>query len=422
MINRSGTKKLFMQHKIAGSNRLRLEEDTVITKRLKMGDSVKVLEQTPISDEKSVDVQSKMYPSHRTRMPVDIDIKIESDPRDGDDWCIGGDISKQDDKLQNVELDSNGANSNIFDNCVPTEYTIEFVDEDCKFDKVYCKVGNNTMIDESENKGRENNNSYNQNNNNLHTQEENKCDVLTVKELIDVKSKDHIKDFIKKIEKIEKDTKAAFEDTNPYNNKCLTKRRHSCTICNKEYTYKTWRSHIKNVHGDKNHECAICGAKFKCERYLKKHNLYWHENGIKASQRPNRQSCPECPKTFKNSDSLGQHIKNCHANQVECELCFSRLKSPAYLKTHMRRVHYDDGKVHKCKICCKKFKSSRQVKIHVKNLHPDTLHPCPNCIRLFGNASQLTIHLKKCKPNFDPTDDSNGKVDEIDETVDLTVD
>ncbi|KAI5634458.1 hypothetical protein NE865_12791 [Phthorimaea operculella] len=352
------------------------------------------MEQSPIADDETVDVQYKMYPSHRTKMPVDIQIKIESDTIDGDDWRIDEDINKQDVKLHDDILDSNEAHLNIFDYFSPIT---TFLKQDDMLQHIRVLHGTT----------------------NQYKSLTSKRSLTTVKELIDDDDKATAR-YNDIVEEIEKKSKAALED----NDKCLTEQRHSCTICNKEYSYKYWHSHMKDVHGDKNHECTICGAKFTCERYLRKHKLYRHENGIKASQKPNRQACPECPKTFKNSDCLGQHIKNCHANEVECQLCFKRLKSTAYLKTHMRRVHYDDdGKVHRCKICCKKFKSPRQVKIHVINLHPDTLHPCPHCTRKFYKAAELTNHVKKCKPKNESTIiNSKGKKDEVDLTIDLTID
>lgn len=157
----------------------------------------------------------------------------------------------------------------------------------------------------------------------------------------------------------------------------ITKQEHTCEICSKTYTYKSWFSHMKEVHGQLKLKCEKCNFTFKCEQYLKRHILFTH-HGLRPPWRyrryDNNQSdeveCSECSKKFCNKYSLTTHIRNCHSKERhQCKICKSVLKSKTYLMTHMKRVHYDDGKLHSCDICGKMFKSPRYVRIHIKNSH-----------------------------------------------------
>ncbi|KAL0852770.1 hypothetical protein ABMA27_012584 [Loxostege sticticalis] len=150
----------------------------------------------------------------------------------------------------------------------------------------------------------------------------------------------------------------------------VSKTLHQCKICGKIQTYKTWHSHMKEVHGTDEFECSVCSAIFKCARYLRKHFYSIHLNRkFKGySQTEGNVKCSLCPAVLRCKNALKTHMRNCHSEKAQCSICKSVLKSQAYLHAHMRRVHYNDGKEHKC-YCGKKFPSPRYLKIHKKNTH-----------------------------------------------------
>ncbi|XP_028169334.1 GDNF-inducible zinc finger protein 1-like [Ostrinia furnacalis] len=149
----------------------------------------------------------------------------------------------------------------------------------------------------------------------------------------------------------------------------VTKELHECKICGKIQTYKTWHSHMKEVHGTEEYECSVCSAVFKCARYARKHIYSIHMNKkFKGSRQIEgvEVKCTLCPAILKSKYALSTHMRNCHSEKAQCEICQSVLKSRSYLLIHMNRVHYNDGKEHKCH-CGKKFRSPRYLKIHMKN-------------------------------------------------------
>ncbi|RVE48370.1 hypothetical protein evm_006931 [Chilo suppressalis] len=151
-----------------------------------------------------------------------------------------------------------------------------------------------------------------------------------------------------------------------------SKSLHRCHVCSKVFTYKAWHGHLTQVHGDAKFQCDLCGMKFKAKRYLRRHILYVHEGLLRHGPKKTTKAtedvkCSQCPAVFKHKISLHLHVKNCHCEKVQCDKCLSILKK-SNLPNHIRRVHYNDGKVHKC-YCGKTFRSPRYLKVHVKNSH-----------------------------------------------------
>lgn len=170
---------------------------------------------------------------------------------------------------------------------------------------------------------------------------------------------------------------------------------YNCELCNKQFSsYKVWHGHKKEVHGNKQILCEICNKYFKCRRYYVRHKTEIHGEN-KIGKKKGHYKCKECNAVFTSIDSLGQHKNNVHQNEnVACEICDSTFKSKNYLRSHIARVHYDDGKQHKCKICQKTFKSPRYLRVHMKNSHKgSTKFRC--CAKNFGNEIDLEEHSKK---------------------------
>ncbi|KAL4714844.1 hypothetical protein ACJJTC_002703 [Scirpophaga incertulas] len=177
---------------------------------------------------------------------------------------------------------------------------------------------------------------------------------------------------------------------------------HQCKYCRKELTFENWYSHEIKLHcskyknNKKRFKCATCQLKYRTLTYFKRHFLFIHcgiersggyghirnavireqKNGYVITEFEMRKKltgnqdeikCSLCPAVLANKHALKTHVRNCHCEKVSCKLCKSVLKK-SYLRNHIRRVHYNDGKVHKCD-CGKKFRSPRYLKIHIKNAH-----------------------------------------------------
>ncbi|CAG9789852.1 unnamed protein product [Diatraea saccharalis] len=170
-----------------------------------------------------------------------------------------------------------------------------------------------------------------------------------------------------------KETKSVITNNKPLILKNVdTKKTKSvlhCHICNKLLSYKIWHDHIKEVHSSKSFQCALCSMRFKAKRYLRTHMKFVHQNSTKIDPKmiPDNLKCKLCPAMFNHKYNLHLHMKNCHCEKVQCEICLSEMKK-SNLPSHMRRVHYSDGKEHKCD-CGKSFRSPRYLKIHIKNTH-----------------------------------------------------
>ncbi|XP_069363670.1 zinc finger and SCAN domain-containing protein 26-like isoform X2 [Maniola hyperantus] len=148
----------------------------------------------------------------------------------------------------------------------------------------------------------------------------------------------------------------------------ITEQRHECLICKKTFSYKRWHEHMTGVHSETKIKCKECNLLFKCKAYLRRHYKYIHEE-VKRKIYTQKTKCPKCPAIILKCALLA-HIRNCHTNETQtCHLCNSKLKCKSYLRTHMKRVHYNDGILHNCEICGKEFKSERYVKVHIKNSH-----------------------------------------------------
>lgn len=186
--------------------------------------------------------------------------------------------------------------------------------------------------------------------------------------------------------------------------KNLTNHEHTeseqiqCEICLKSFNYKHWHGHMTSVHGTPSYKCLKCGKTFKCAIYLKRHIMHTHERVKRYAPKIETNFCCDyCSKTFKIKHLLSLHIQNCHGNAVKCKICNSKLGSEKYLRQHMSRVHYNDGKIHKCTICKAQFKSPRYVRVHVKNVHNKKTLTCKNCNEIFfGTMKILENHMMKC--------------------------
>lgn len=142
--------------------------------------------------------------------------------------------------------------------------------------------------------------------------------------------------------------------------------------------------------------------------------------------------CYYCPKTFKNKNSLDEHLKT-HLrrpeDRIKCEICSHYLadlktykrhlknhqtessenvcmtcgkKAPNAnaLKRHIQYVHEKTCEFH-CEYCEKSFKRARNLQDHVAAIHTlEDLYSCDFCDRKFRNHSNMLSHRKKQHPDL----------------------
>lgn len=201
-----------------------------------------------------------------------------------------------------------------------------------------------------------------------------------------------------------------------------------CPECLRQFTAKDRiDKHCQQMHGPKEdltHECDKCGRRFRALAGLKTHLLSHLSKEEKDTLRVH--ICNECGSKFITKFLLVQHMKLVHiqANPYVCDICAKIYKSKAQflyhhktshqesrepkvqckickrlclnehrLKTHMRRVHADDGP-HICDICQKEAPSSRALKSHKLYVH-ESLRKflCTFCEKAFKKEVELKEHL-----------------------------
>ena len=97
----------------------------------------------------------------------------------------------------------------------------------------------------------------------------------------------------------------------------------------------------------------------------------------------------------KNISTFQQQVKQEH----KCEICEKVFKTKTVLKSHFRRVHDNDGKVHvcnKCETCGKSFSKASNLKTHIYTVHERHKdHKCESCGKSFSQFGHLKSHIRE---------------------------
>lgn len=125
---------------------------------------------------------------------------------------------------------------------------------------------------------------------------------------------------------------------------------------------------------------------------------------VKQQSESNKQNldqsstCPRCGKSYKNFQTLRNHIRYVHkttGQQNQCTLCPAKFKHMSVLKQHFDEIH--NKKVnYTCTVCKKDFSRKNQFNRHMLSHGVDkSKHlKCPQCDKGFWFKYNLTRHME----------------------------
>ncbi|KAG5669505.1 hypothetical protein PVAND_017392 [Polypedilum vanderplanki] len=169
-----------------------------------------------------------------------------------------------------------------------------------------------------------------------------------------------------------------------------------CSIWEKKLSSKnTLIQHMKQQHPNE-----ISSKIYFCDhcpkKFLLKHRLISH---LKLKHQKGKEIKFECDfdgKIFDSKAKIYYHMKACHRNKIkECEICGKKMKN---LDQHMSQVHTTVDQKFQCQICNKNYKNQKTLKIHLKTHNKQ--HQCQTCGRKFSKLSEIKEHLKNHENQF----------------------
>lgn len=117
-----------------------------------------------------------------------------------------------------------------------------------------------------------------------------------------------------------------------------------------------------------------------------------------SDSRQNTNYCQQCRKTYKNFQTLRNHIKYVHktsGQQNQCKLCPAKFKHKSVLKQHIDEIH--NKKISfTCAVCKKGFARRNQYNRHMLCHSEDKSKrlKCPHCEKGFSYKYNLTRHVE----------------------------
>ncbi|XP_055592118.1 zinc finger protein 32-like [Uranotaenia lowii] len=171
--------------------------------------------------------------------------------------------------------------------------------------------------------------------------------------------------------------------------------RHKCEICGKSFGQMQTLTRHKKIHSKDNNPGTPCHF---CNRFfLRKDDLRRH---IRTHTNERPYACHQCPKAYKQSFELKQHVIASHVGGplLPCTICDKKLSTRNGLYIHMK-MHRGE-KNHACEFCEKRFITSGELKSHKLHIHTDQMDAekfsCgfENCSKVFVTKSARRTHLK----------------------------
>ncbi|XP_073842913.1 uncharacterized protein [Musca autumnalis] len=179
---------------------------------------------------------------------------------------------------------------------------------------------------------------------------------------------------------------------------------HECEICGRRYREsRILRAHIKNMHPsylDFKYICEICNQKFTTPTGLNHHSLRMHR-GDHSIQTRFEHKCEICHSSYLNKTSLRKHLREKHHSSIDteyiCEICNQKFTKQKGLNKHYYWMHRETQlpTKHKCEICGRYYGESKVLQAHIRNKHPssiDSEYICEICNQRFITQKGLDKH------------------------------
>lgn len=133
-------------------------------------------------------------------------------------------------------------------------------------------------------------------------------------------------------------------------------------------------------------QCPICG---KIVAQLVKH--------LPVHSKTNRFACPDCPKRFKHSSTLKQHVNSIHLRlkQFYCPIegCKEGFTDRTSLKYHVT-VNHRNARDYVCPECGKAFHTTTGLIQHRRLAHEQRKYRCDICGKIFALNHHLKEHMR----------------------------
>lgn len=140
-------------------------------------------------------------------------------------------------------------------------------------------------------------------------------------------------------------------------------------------------------------KCPYCD-----KRYTTMNNVATHiEIAHSDDKSQTSWTCKHCEAEFTSKSSLVHHMK-LHTTAASCELCGKVFKERSKLRIHIQRRH-EKVKKYECHICHKKLVSLDSVQNHIKTYHTDQVYKCRYCEKTYKSEITHRYHEKKHEEN-----------------------
>ncbi|XP_062535849.1 zinc finger protein 227-like [Armigeres subalbatus] len=142
-------------------------------------------------------------------------------------------------------------------------------------------------------------------------------------------------------------------------------------------------------------KCPFCDKRYTTANNVATHIEMFHaEDASQTSWK-----CKHCEEVFTSKSSLTHHMK-LHTTAASCELCGKVFKERSKLRIHIQRRH-EKIKKYECHICHKKLVSLDSVQNHIKTYHSNQVYKCRFCQKTYNSELSHRYHEKKHEENPD---------------------